>query len=156
MYMETEQQLKRWLRHRGVLQQLLEEIRDEHLEYKPWPNAMTLGKLIVHMAASSDMFLQSIKHGAFSPPTFPTSFESISDIREIVQASTNATEKGFAELTEAQLEQPLDFNGFVAPGSVWLGNMVDHEIHHKGQLFTYARSVGIEKLPFFIVQPPKA
>ncbi|WP_081825521.1 DinB family protein [Bacillus sp. UNC41MFS5] len=26
--------------------------------------------------------------------------------------------------------------------------MIDHEIHHKGQLFTYARLIGREKLPF--------
>ncbi|WP_349679045.1 MULTISPECIES: DinB family protein [Aneurinibacillus] len=33
--------------------------------------------------------------------------------------------------------------------------MIDHEVHHKGQLFLYARLIGIEKLPFFITQPPK-
>ncbi|SIC68051.1 Uncharacterised protein [Mycobacteroides abscessus subsp. abscessus] len=36
------------------------------------------------------------------------------------------------------------------PGIVLLENAKDHEIHHKGQLFTYARLAGIEKLPFFV------
>ncbi|MED1206050.1 DinB family protein [Heyndrickxia acidicola] len=28
--------------------------------------------------------------------------------------------------------------------------MIDHEIHHKGQIFPYARLIGIEKLPEYI------
>ena len=82
-------------------------------------------------------------------------YETIDDIRNIVQASTESSMALFAELSDSQLEQPLDFNGFVAPGRVWLNNMVDHEIHHKGQLFTYVRSLGIERVPFFIMQPSK-
>ncbi len=27
--------------------------------------------------------------------------------------------------------------------------MYDHEIHHKGQLFIYARLVGVKDVPFF-------
>ncbi|WP_182914758.1 DinB family protein [Paenibacillus thiaminolyticus] len=29
---------------------------------------------------------------------------------------------------------------------VWL--IIDHEIHHKGQLFVYARILGVQELPF--------
>ncbi|NYE04513.1 hypothetical protein F4694_001257 [Bacillus niacini] len=38
------------------------------------------------------------------------------------------------------MEQQLAFNGFIAPGKIWLSTMIDHEIHHKGQLF-YLRSI---------------
>lgn len=152
---EGQQQFERWHRHRTVLLQLLQDVKSEHLDYKPWENAYTLGALAVHIAASSDMFLCSIAKGSFSPPSISTEYETIDDIRNIVQASTESTTAVFAELSDSQLEQPLDFNGFVVPGKVWLGTMVDHEIHHKGQLFTYVRAVGIEKVPFFTVQPPK-
>ncbi|MCV4234653.1 DinB family protein [Virgibacillus sp. LDC1] len=152
---EGQQQFERWHRHRTVLLQLLQDVQNEHLNYKPWDNAYTLGVLAVHIAASSDMFLRSIAKGSFSPPSISTQFETIDDIRNIVQASTESSTAVFAELSDSQLEQPLEFNGFVVPGKVWLGNMVDHEIHHKGQLFTYVRAVGIEKVPFFTVQPPK-
>jgi len=36
------------------------------------------------------------------------------------------------------------------PGMVLLESGKDHEIHHKGQLFTYARLLGIKSLPFFV------
>ncbi|MGG3283271.1 DinB family protein [Paenibacillus solani] len=152
---EGQQQFERWHRHRTVLLPLLQDIHSENLDYKPWENAHTLGALVVHIAASSDMFLRSILNGSFSPPSISTQYETIDDIRSIVQASSESSTALFAELSDSQLEQPLDFNGFVAPGGVWLNNMVDHEIHHKGQLFTYVRSAGIEKVPFFIMQPSK-
>lgn len=152
---EGQQLFERWHKHRTVLLHLLQDVQSEHLDYKPWENAYTLGALAVHIAASSDMFLRSIVKGSFSPPTISTEFETIDDIRNIVQASTESTTAVFNELSDILLEQPLDFNGFVAPGKVWLSNMVDHEIHHKGQLFTYVRAVGIEKVPFFTVQPSK-
>lgn len=155
MSQESQQQFERWHRHRKVLLPLLQDVENEHLDYKPWENAYTLGALAVHIAASSDMFLRSILNGSFSPPSISTQYETIEDIRSIVQASTESCTTLFAELSDSHLEQPLDFNGFVAPGQVWLNNMVDHEIHHKGQLFTYVRSIGIEKVPFFIMQPPK-
>jgi len=152
---EGQQQFERWHRHRTVLLPLLQDIQNEHLDYKPWDNAYTLGALAVHIAASSDMFLRSILNGSFSPPSISTQYETIDEVRNIIQASTESCSTLFAELSDSQLEQPLEFNGFVAPGQVWLNNMVDHEIHHKGQLFTYVRSAGIEKVPFFIMQPSK-
>ncbi|GAB6929054.1 DinB family protein [Paenibacillus sp. JCM 10914] len=152
---EAGQQSHRWLQHRGVVQQLLEELDPGRLDYKPWPDAYSLGALVVHIATSSDMFLRSITKGAFTPPALGSSYETIDDLKELVKQSTESGTAVFAELSDKHLEQPLDFNGFIAPGKVWLSNMIDHEIHHKGQLFTYARSVGARKLPFFIVQPSK-
>ena len=35
------------------------------------------------------------------------------------------------------------------PGSVLLAMSLDHEIHHKGQLFVYARMLGFDKVPPF-------
>ncbi|WP_279401879.1 DinB family protein [Piscibacillus salipiscarius] len=31
----------------------------------------------------------------------------------------------------------------------YLQGMYEHEIHHKGQLFIYARMVGVKDVPFF-------
>ena len=88
---EGQQLFERWHKHRTVLLHLLQDVQSEHLDYKPWENAYTLGALAVHIAASSDMFLRSIVKGSFSPPSISTEFENIDDIRNIVQASTEST-----------------------------------------------------------------
>ncbi|MEK4357699.1 DinB family protein [Paenibacillus sp. FSL M7-1455] len=58
-------------------------------------------------------------------------------------------------IQDEQLEKELEFNGYIGTGRLWLETAKDHEIHHKGQLFTYARMIGVEKLPFMMKQPPK-
>jgi uncharacterized damage-inducible protein DinB len=144
-----------WVRHRKVLHGLVDLIGNEHIHYKPWNGAFSLGALTIHIAVSSDRFVQGIKNGEFTFSHSSNDFETIEDIKNIVSQYTEQTKSTFKILSDSDLEQQLAFNGFIASGKEWLGTMIDHEIHHKGQLFTYARLIGIDKLPFFIIQPPK-
>ncbi|ERI09413.1 DinB family protein [Aneurinibacillus aneurinilyticus] len=155
---KIDQYIQGWLRHRTVLLDLLDLIHNEHTHYKPWNDAFSLGALAVHIADSMDMFVQAVKNGKFTLPTASNQFnqfESMDDVRKIVAEYTEKTKIDLQALTDSHLEQVFEFNQFVASGQIWLDTAKDHEIHHKGQLFTYARLIGIEKLPFFIVQPPR-
>ncbi|WP_053220023.1 DinB family protein [Virgibacillus senegalensis] len=144
-----------WYRHRQVLQELLEKIDEQHIHFTPWEGAFTLGGLAVHIATSMEMFAGSVKEGALILSNNKHDFETMADVRQIVENCTQTTLKHFETITDEQLIQPLEMNGVEAPASVWLSNARDHEIHHKGQLFTYARIVGVKEMPFFIKQPPK-
>ncbi|WP_079505110.1 DinB family protein [Mesobacillus jeotgali] len=152
---EVNELLEHWMRHRRVTQDLLNLIDNEHIHYKPWNDAFSLGALAIHIAVSSDMFVQGVKNGEFTFTSSSNEFETIDDIRNIVSEYTEKTKSTFKTLSDSDLGKQLDFNQFIASGKVWLTSMIDHEIHHKGQLFTYARLIGIEKLPFFTIQPPK-
>jgi uncharacterized damage-inducible protein DinB len=147
--------LQQWLRHRNVLHDLLEEIDDKHVQYKPWENAFSLGSLAIHIASSSDFFVQAVKDGEFPSGSEPPSFETMEEIRNFVRECTQKTRSNFEALTDRHLDQTVPWGSNRATGEFWLHAMRDHEIHHKGQLFLYARMVGVEKLPFFTAQPPK-
>lgn len=142
-----------WMKHRLVLHDLLELVGDEHVQYKPWDHAFSLGELAIHMATSMDMFVKTVKNGSFTPPQTEKNCETIADVREIVKKYTETSEWDLRALTKSQITDELEFNRDKAPGSFWLSNAIDHEIHHKGQLFTYVRLLGIEKLPFFMKHP---
>jgi uncharacterized damage-inducible protein DinB len=147
--------LQQWLRHRTVLHELLEAIGNEHTHFKPWKEAFSLGALAVHIAASSSMFVQAVKDGRFPQLSEPPSFETMEDVRRLVSEHTEKTKSDFNALTDRHLDQTIPWGPYHATGEHWLITMRDHEIHHKGQLFVYARMVGVEELPFFTVQPPK-
>ncbi|WP_181350852.1 DinB family protein [Thalassobacillus sp. CUG 92003] len=144
-----------WLRHRLVLHKLLEQIGDEHTHFKPWEGAFSMGELGVHIATSMDMFVQTIKSGELMLPEHTPEFETMRDVRQIVHDYTNFTRQQMALISDAQLKTIIEMNHFYAPAGEWLENARDHEIHHKGQLFTYARMTGVTDPPFFITQPPK-
>lgn len=78
------------------------------------------------------------------------------EVREILDEFTEKSKRDFQELQTFNLEKEIDIFKFTAPGSYWLESMIDHEIHHKGQLFTYARMTGSQKMPFFKQLPPQA
>lgn len=154
MKMSRAQQLmQQWLTHRLVLEHLLELIPDEFIRYKPWQSAMALGELAQHVTASTDMFVTIAKsgEGEIRMPTI-TPCDTMAQVLDVVRQLTEKTKATYTSLTDAELEIEFDHPhpNFKGPRVKLLTIANDHEIHHKGQLFVYARMVGIEKLPFFI------
>jgi len=147
-----EQMQSQWLRHRTVLQEILVHVPDDKFDYQPWPNAMSLADLAVHMAAIADMFVQAVGEGQFGAPPAKPESGSAASVRQFVDDMTAKSSNTLAALTDEQLERVIEGKRFGAdlPGKVWLHTMRDHEIHHKGQMFVYARMVGVEELPFFV------
>lgn len=149
-----EEYTQSWLKHRMVLNELLSLIEDEHMHFKPWEGAFSLSELAVHIANSMDMFVQTVKNGSFKISPVPN-YETMDDVRRIVGDYTEKTKQDLATLRNEHLNNVIEINYFYATGEIWLENAKDHEIHHKGQLFTYARMIGAENLPFFMKQPEK-
>ena len=153
---KAEDYLQQWLQHRSVLQEIVALISNEQINFKPWENAMTMGALITHIVFSTDMFVKTVKNGTFTPPNKRKQYQTIDEVRNIVHELTEKTIEDLQSINENQLETQIEINNYVGTGSFWLSAAKDHEIHHKGQLFTYARIVGVENLPFLIKRPLKS
>ncbi|RST58905.1 DinB family protein [Siminovitchia terrae] len=111
---------------------------------------MTLGELALHVAGWNDVFVSMVKTEELTPPDFPE-YKTMGDVRETVKAFTEKTKAAYELLTDAELE---DENNSLhpklqGPKKRYLTAMYDHEIHHKGQLFVYARMAGVKEVPFF-------
>ncbi|NGP46499.1 damage-inducible protein DinB [Bacillaceae bacterium SIJ1] len=150
--MNTASYLNHWLSHRNALVNLIDKVDNEHTVYEPWNGAMSLGHLVVHIVQSTDMFVESVKQGTFAEPTIQDDFQTMDDVRKIVRDATEKTKNDLEALTEEQVNSMISSPIMEAPGSVYLTTSLDHEIHHKGQLFTYARMAGIEDMPMFIAR----
>ncbi|WP_124726671.1 DinB family protein [Staphylospora marina] len=143
-----------WWRHRKVLLDLLERFEEDHLSFKPWEGAMTLGELALHVAQSAEMFVHLVE-GTSYEPSGQIEPASAGELQSLVRQATERTEAVFARIPDDRLNLAIDWGPYTATGKTWLEIMRDHEIHHKGQLFVYARMLGISELPFFLRQPPK-
>lgn len=142
-----------WLQHRMVLDDLLALVNDDDVDYRPWEGAMSIGELAIHIVTTTHMFVKGIKKGEFEAPSEETNFKTISDVRTIVQRYTESTKEEIASIFTYQMKGYLLFNKVRAPGTYWFSNAIDHEIHHKGQLFTYVRVIGVQDVPNFTRQP---
>lgn len=150
---KVEQHVQGWLRHRSVLLDLLEMVDEEYVSFKPTETSMPLNKLAVHIATSGDMFVQAVKNGAFTRPDAPEVPETMAEVRALVQSITDRNKEEMSAFTEDTLNglvSAKEVFGFDAPGSAFLSSMLEHEVHHKGQLFVYVRMTGKTELPFFV------
>ncbi|MFF2481470.1 DinB family protein [Paenibacillus sp. NPDC058071] len=139
-----------WMSHRNTLHQMLEEVTTEQLAFKPWEKGMSVSELILHITGSMSMFALTVKNSEHTQPGAPKPFATADEFRANVTAVTEQTVEMLKSLAPEQLDKLIAFFGNTLPGSALLQNAKDHEIHHKGQLFTYLRLAGIEKLPFFV------
>ncbi|GGE33473.1 hypothetical protein GCM10011391_10170 [Pullulanibacillus camelliae] len=155
---QVEAFMQEWLRHRRVLEELLQPIKTEHMDFKPWDNAMTLSELTLHVAYWSKAFVTLVKTGVndfaklVAEEPRASVYQTMDEIRQTVSQWTEETKQAFSTLRPEDLEvvnvsQHPNFRG---PRKLFLQMMRDHEIHHKGQLFIYARMVGVKEVPFFI------
>ncbi|MFD2639516.1 DinB family protein [Piscibacillus salipiscarius] len=147
---KVESFLNDWLNHREKLEALLEKIDDEHVHYKPWDGGMSLGTLALHVALAGDMFANMVKTEKMEAPDMPK-FDTMDEVREKVKELTESTKKKIQEMTDEELDQQNEAELPQMKGTKfnYLQGMYEHEIHHKGQLFIYARMVGVKDVPFF-------
>ncbi|WP_277678635.1 DinB family protein [Gracilibacillus dipsosauri] len=139
-----------WLQHRQVLVNLLEQIDDEAIHFKPWEGAMELGELALHVTGWNDVFVSMVKSEEFLPPDIPEC-KTMEEVRAAVNSFTEKTKATYQSITEEELEMQNNATHPKLQGTKkkYLLAMYDHEIHHKGQLFIYVRLVGVKDVPFF-------
>lgn len=147
---QANQMMNEWLQHRNVLEELLESIDDEHIDFRPWEDAMALGELALHIAGWNDVFVSMVTTEDFVPPNIPEC-KTMGDVRKAVKDFTEKTKAAYESLTDADLEAENNSSHPKLQGAKkrYLTAMYDHEIHHNGQLFVYARMIGAKEVPFF-------
>lgn len=75
------------------------------------------------------------------------------NLSELASHYTEKTKDILASLTDNQLNCVIDTSavfGQKMPASQLVSMAIDHEIHHKGNLFVYVREMGHTDLPLFV------
>jgi uncharacterized damage-inducible protein DinB len=117
---------------------IVERVREEDLEWQAGPGRLTPGDLIRHLAGIERYMYAENVHGR--PPRYPG---HASDLANGLSATKDyydrlhAESRGlFAELSDARLvEKCLTPAGTPITVGKWLRAMLEHEAHHRGQLY---------------------
>lgn len=148
----AEQFLTQWWTHRSVLLKLVDAIPEGDENFTPWDGAMTIGRLAVHIVASSERFALAAATGEFQ--RFPApEWATLADVQRIVDEWTQKTKTTILSISDADMDRKIDLKPvFEAPvkASTLLHSMRDHELHHKGQMYVYLRMCGVKELPFYV------
>ena len=141
---DGERFVSNWNRIHKETSRALRAAPDEKLEWRPKEGMFTLRELIGHISQAEVVLVRSALAG--SAQTIPFDFSTLSANEIAARFDTQHEElvSEVTKLTVEQLKEEIEFHGHTLRRGVLLWFVTEHEIHHRGQLFTYYRLVDIE------------
>jgi uncharacterized damage-inducible protein DinB len=118
-------------------------------DYRPDQYARPALDLAWHIAATETVFLDAVANGQFdfSPRPKPDSIKNSADLVAWYEDNFKQRVAKVQALSTEQLQKIVDFRGmFQLPAVMYLGFILHHTVHHRGQLSVYLRPMG-SKVP---------
>lgn len=135
-----------------------ERVPEEHLEWRPAVDRFSPGDLIRHVA-SAERWMWA-ENAQLRPSRYPGHGPELASGREAVLAYMDRAHAETVEilsaLTPAQLQERCDTVGGIDMRVwKWLRLMVEHEIHHRGQLYELLGQLGVDVQPLYGLTEPE-
>lgn len=119
----------------------------DKFEWKPVDGAMTLGELMCHFPGAEGYLV-----GLMTGSKIDVNLEGLKTADDIVEAFDRvheAAKSAIAQLSPEQLDEEVSLGSRKMTKRTLLYGMLEHEIHHRGQLYTYVRIAGVIPPPLF-------
>lgn len=145
-------------RYRAVTLQVLDMIDDSHLGWRPGAGHYSLGQQLLHIAQTEDLYTHGLfeEDWNFDRARFPETLPHCGELRAFFARVREHTRSHLTGLGEADLGRIIHIPGSPLELTLrsWLWFVLEHEIHHKGQIWTYLRQMGITP-PFYAMPLPQ-
>lgn len=127
-------------------------IPDDHCEWACKPGALTLGDLVRHIAVTERLMWAETVAGRAS--RYQSHGRELADGKDAILAFFDRMHAEsmavFSSLTEDAFAGPCTTPAGVAmPVWKWLRAMIEHEVHHRGQLYLGLSMLNVETPPIF-------
>jgi len=131
-----------FMMHREPLSTLLGQVPDDRADFAPWEGGMSFQTLTDHLAISSERMIAMLAGEALGKPEPAQDFASA---KARLDATTETIRTELENLNEKELGTVIEaFGGRQMPTHTLIDFMREHEVHHKGQVWTMARMIGLE------------
>lgn len=134
------------MRH-GIVLRLLEQLPAEGLASRPIAGMRTPVELVVHIYASARQMAESVRTGNLPEFDEKAAVEAIRTPKQLlafVKDAWAATDRDARAATDVQLGATVKTPWGAYPGSAMFGFLHDEFLHHRGQLYAFVRTFGIE------------
>ncbi len=144
--------LEHYAKVRGRTSRVVDCIPAERLEWTWREGKFTLGDLVRHIAAIERYMYAENVQGL--PSRYAGHGRELADglpaVREFFDRTHAESMAVFGRLTEADLSgRSVTPAGATITTSKWLRAMVEHEIHHRGQIYLYLAMLDIPTPPIY-------
>jgi len=128
-----------------MTRRVIEAIPLDKGDYRPDQISRTALELAWHITVTEMRFMDSVLSGEFdlAPRSRPESIKNSTDLLNWYTSEFEAHVDKLKQLSADQLTKIVDFRGILKePAVFFLGLLLHHSIHHRGQLSMYLRPMG--------------
>jgi uncharacterized damage-inducible protein DinB len=112
-------------------------------DYRPDERSMSALELCWHIAAAETFFANAITSGTFpAPGKMPETIKTSQDVLAWYDGEVRNNLPKFKALTGEQCVKVLESPIGALPVIAFLNIMINHSVHHRGQLSAYLRPMG--------------
>ncbi len=140
-------------RHIRETEPLIGQLTDEIIAREPIPDGRPLGEVFLHMLRSIEYYLQGMVHNRWAPlPYTLVDYATADKLRALSEEVFEKSRSYLQQLESADLSQEAE--GLLRPATLYevLLELLEHSIHHRGQITVYYRLLGIEPagIPYIV------
>ncbi|HEU4765007.1 MAG TPA: DinB family protein [Candidatus Eisenbacteria bacterium] len=138
----------------GITLRVIDAIPADKIDAHPIPNMRTPKELVVHMAetmrgCSTGAIQGKITNFEEHEPAKVAAITTKDAMVAAMRSAWNEADAAVKSMTESQatakVETPWGFNPW---GWLCIQIIFDEHLHHRGQLYAYARALGVPEVPF--------
>ncbi|MFX1512687.1 MAG: DinB family protein [Promethearchaeota archaeon] len=132
-------------RHLSETKAFVDRLDDHLVMSEPIQNGRPLGEIFLHMIRSFEYYLRGLIKDTWEPLAYNLStYSSAGAIKELYAEVVGEAENYIRELSSNIVtKERTDFNRTATEAEILL-EMIEHSIHHRGQIAVYFRLLGTE------------
>ena len=147
--MKPGQIFRHWTQVRRDLNLTIEKFSEAELSYAPFPGSWPAGQIMLHIADCEDNWLHGVVRGEFTPWIFYefSAYPTRTAILEMLEKAHARTAAFLESLDERDLARKYLIPDGPEISLYWIiWHVLEHEIHHRGELSLILGLLGREGL----------
>ena len=146
--MQPSQLFHHWNQIRSDLLSTIDKFNEEELSFTPFRGSWPAGRVMLHIADTEDFWIHHIVRHEIGDVTYQLAdYPAKADIVGVLNRARNRTLPYLASLTESDLERSYTSPRGETFSLYWiLWHVLEHEIHHRGELSLMLGQLGREGL----------
>jgi uncharacterized damage-inducible protein DinB len=141
---EIETFVRNWNYTHKQTARIIKAAPPESLEWRPKEGMFSLRELVSHFPQAEIAFVRTAMDGRYSKIELDLTGRTPEEIAAIFDENHARLAEEVATLTSELLAREVEFAGHKLRCRDLLKVLVEHEIHHRGQLYTYFHLAGVE------------
>jgi uncharacterized damage-inducible protein DinB len=140
-------------RHLEETLPLIKQLTEVNVLSKPIDEGREIGEVVLHLVRSLEYYMKGIATSQWEPlPYFLETYDSSESIIELAEKVFKEVEVYVSLISTSDMGRKIESFNRPATVTELILEMIEHSIHHRGQITVYYRLLGIEPvtIPYII------